>query len=156
MSSHTMISLKPQSVIRQIPWRLGSRSALGVVLILLAFSLVGGLYLTQASTLTATSYRIDELRVDLGHINNQNAALILEISEFEALSRVEKRALELGFQPANDVRYLRVVNYPVSADQLRGTTVSVENSVDAYVDDLEGPSWWVSAIDTVAGWVEAR
>jgi hypothetical protein len=151
-----MISLKPQNIIRQIPWRLGSRTALGVVLILMAFSLVGWLYLTQASAVTAASYHIDELRLGLGHINNQNAALILEISELEALSRVEKRALELGFQPANDVQYLSVANYPMPVDSPQETAVLVENSVDAYVDDVEGPNWWVSAVDTVAGWIESR
>src|SRR5687767_2174242 len=112
MSSQTMISLKPQNVIRQIPWRLDSRAALGFVLILITFSLVGWLYLTQASVVTTTSYRIDELRLELDHLKNQNAALILEIAELEALSRVEVRARELGFKPTTEIDYVSVPNYP--------------------------------------------
>ena len=72
MSSNTMINLRPQNVIRQLPWRLDSKAALGFLLILATFSLVGWLYLSQASAVTTTSYRIDELRQDLDHLKNQN------------------------------------------------------------------------------------
>ncbi len=158
MSSNIMVSLRPENVIRQIPWRLNSRTALGFVLILATFSLVGWLYLTQASAATATSYRIDEMRVELDHVNNQTAALILEIAELEALSRVEKRALELGFQPAGEFKYLAVSEYPVSPEMEEPVLGSspVENSVDAYVADVESPSWWVKKLDAFAEWVEGR
>ena len=92
MSSNTMISLRPRNVIRQLPWRLDSKAALGFLLILATFSLVGWLYLSQASAVTTTSYRIDELRKELDQLKNQNAALMLQIAELEALSRVETRA----------------------------------------------------------------
>jgi cell division protein FtsL len=158
MSSNAMISLRPENVIRHIPWRLGSKTALGFVLLLTLFSLVGWLYLTQASSVTATSYQIDELRMELDHIKNQNAALILEIAELEALSRVEKRALELGFQPANDVRYVHISDYPMpdeSEETIYGA-VPVEMSVDDYVDDVEGPGWWVEQLDMLAALIERR
>src|SRR5262245_49314290 len=116
MSSQTMISLKPQNIIRHIPWRLDSKAALGFVLILITFSLVGWLYLTQASAVTTTSYRIDEMRLELDQIKNQNATLILEIAELETLSRVEARARELGFEPTTAVHYLSVPNYPVAME----------------------------------------
>ena len=59
MSSNTMISLRPENVIRQLPWRLDSKTDLGFLLLLATFSLVGWLYLSQASAFTTTSYRID-------------------------------------------------------------------------------------------------
>lgn len=158
MSSNTMISLRPENVIRHIPWRLGSKTALGFVLLLTLFSLVGWLYLTQASSVTATSYQIDDLRMELDHIKNQNAALILEIAELEALSRVENRALELGFQPANEVRYIHISDYPMpddSEETIYGA-VPVEMSVDDYVDDVEGPGWWVEQLDMLASLIERR
>ena len=157
MSSNTIISLRPKNVIRQIPWRLDSNAALGFILILAAFSLVGWLYLTQASAVTTTSYRIDELRVELDQFKNQNAALILEIAELEAISRVETRARELGFAPATNIKYLSVSNYPVPAPQedisMPGA-VRVEYSVDAYVDELEEPGWLVEQLDTLAAWLD--
>jgi cell division protein FtsL len=154
MSSDTIISLRPENVIRHIPWRFTSKSALSYVLILAVLSLVGWVYLTQASAVTTTSYQVDELRMELDHIKNQNAALILEIAELEALARVEKRALELGFQPAADVNYIAVDNYPVpDGDVVVEDVIPVENSVEAYVDDVEDPAWLVEKLDDLAGWV---
>lgn len=158
MSSNIIVSLKPKNVIRHIPWQLNSRSALGLVLLLALVSLVGWLYVTQASAVTTTSYRIDELRMELGHVKNQNAALIMEIAQLEALSRVEKRALALGFQPVNDIRYVAVDSYPAappSTDTVYPAT-AVENSVDAYVADVEQPNWWLIQLDTVAEWITGR
>jgi len=81
----------------------------------------------------------------------------LEIAELQALSRVEKRALELGFQPTDEVRYLPINNFPVTADtrQLQDPP-AVENSVEAYVDDVEQPGWWVQKLDILAGWVASN
>lgn len=158
MSSNTIITLRPENVIRQIPWKFGSKTALGIILILAVFSLVGWLYLTNASTVTATSYRIDELRFELDHIRNQNAALILEIAELEALDRVETRAGELGFRAAKDIQYLSVENYPVAMEPVETSyqVVYVENSVDAYIDNVEQPSWWQEKLDALAAWLEGR
>jgi hypothetical protein len=157
MSSNTMISLRPENVIRQLPWRLDSKAALGFLLILAIFSLVGWLYLTQASAVTATSYRIDELRVELDQIKNQNAALILEIAELEALSRVKTRARELGFEPTTNVTYLPVSSYPMPLELDQNySNIPMENSVDAYVADVEQPNWWVEKLDAFAEWLEGR
>ena len=159
MSSQTMISLKPQNVIRQIPWRLDSRAALGFVLILITFSLVGWLYLTQASVVTTTSYRIDELRLELDHLKNQNAALILEIAELEALSRVEVRARELGFKPTTEIDYVSVPNYPLAEEEEAESTfhsTRADVAVEAYTADIEEPSWWVERLDVLAAWLEGE
>ncbi|MCB9078978.1 MAG: cell division protein FtsL [Anaerolineaceae bacterium] len=158
MSSNTMISLRPANVIRQIPWRLGSKTALGFILIIAIFSLVGWLYLTNASTVTATSYRIDELRFELDQLRNQNAALILEIAKLEALDRVEARATELGYRPIADVQYISVDNYPASSEPVESNyqVVYVENSVDAYIDDVAQPGWWQIKLDALVAWFEGR
>ena len=155
MSSNAMISLRPDNVIRQIPWRLDSKAALGFLLILATFSLVGWLYLTQASAVTTTSYRIDELRVELDQLKNQNATLVIEIAELEAISRVETRARKLGFAPATDIQYLAVKNYPspVEKEEPGFGMVRLEYNVDAYVTDVESPGWWVQKLDTFAAWL---
>lgn len=157
MSSNTIISLRPEIVIRQIPWRLGSKAALGFILILAIFSLVGWLYLTDASSVTATSYRIDELRLELDQIRNQNATLIMEVSKLQALSRVEARARELGFRPASEIEYVHVENYPLPSEvSTEPENVHAEHSVDAYRSELEEPAWWVEKLDVVAAWLDGR
>jgi len=118
MSSQTIHSiqtlLRPGSLAQSINWRLERKAALGMLLILITLSLIGWLYLTQASSLTTTSFQIEQLRAELGVLKQQNAQLELEIAEWEALPRIEQRAHELGFGPPSQVLYLPVPNYPVT------------------------------------------
>lgn len=155
MSSSTMISWRPENVIRHLPWRLDSKTALGFLLILATFSLVGWLYLTQASAVTTTTYRIDELRLELNQINNQNALLSLGIAQFESLSHIEKRALELGLRPTQNVRYLPVSNYPVSLDsEIPVYNIdTTETKITSDVPEFELSTWWVSILDGVTAWL---
>ena len=159
MSSNTMISLRPANVIRRLPWQIDSKAALGFLLILGTFSLVGWLYLTQASVVTTTSYRIDELRLELDQLKNQNAMLALEIAELEALPRVETRARELGLQPTTSVRFLPVSNYPLGAEEeiLAGkSAVYGREPLDMYPTEPVPSSWWVQLLDDFAAWLEGK
>jgi cell division protein FtsB len=118
MSSQTIHSiqtlLRPGSLAQSISWRLERKAALGILLMLITFSLIGWLYLTQASSITTTSFQIEQLRADLVMLKQVNAQLELEIAELEALPRIEQRASELGFSPPTQVIYLPVPNYPVT------------------------------------------
>lgn len=155
MSSNTMINWRPENVIRRLPWHLDSKTALGFILILVTFSLIGWLYLTQASAVTTTTYRIDELRLELDQLNNQNTALSLEIAQFESLSYVEKRALEMGLRPATDIRYLSVSNYPVlPEDEIVAYSVDVE-IVEATTEtpDFNVSTWTLDTLDVVTAWL---
>ena len=153
MSSQTIISLRPENVIRQLPWQLDSKAALGFLLILATFSLVGWLYLTQASAVTTTSYRIDELRLELDQLKNQNAALALEIAQLEALPRIEARARELEFEPTTNVLYLPVTDYPVSPAE-----ETLPNVELIYTHEVRtaSSSWWVAMLDNLAAWLEGN
>jgi cell division protein FtsL len=118
MSSETMHSiqtlLRPGTLTQGITWRLERKAALGMLLMLITFSLIGWLYLTQASSLTTTSFQIEQLRAELAELKQQNAQLELEMAEWEALPRIEQRARELGFGPPSQVNYLAVPNYPAT------------------------------------------
>lgn len=151
-----MISWRPENVIRHLPWRLDRQSAIGILLILTIFSLVGWLYLTQASAVTTTTYRIDELRLELDQIKNQNAALSLEIAQFESLARIETRSLELGLRPTASVRYLPVTNYPDTPSVERvdyyhlgqGHDIVGSNSAD-----FDFAAWWIATLDDITAWL---
>ncbi|MCK6628501.1 MAG: septum formation initiator family protein [Anaerolineae bacterium] len=158
MSSNILISLRPENVIRQLPWRVDSKAALGLLLLLAMFSLVGWLYLTQASAVTATSYRIDALRLELDQIKNQNAALTLEIAQLEALDRVEARARELGFGPTTDVRYIPVADYPLPPEPQKVVMGGQpgRNSFDSTGPEFNQTTWWTHILDNLAGWLEGR
>ena len=156
-SNTTIISFRPRHVIRQLPWRLDSKAALGFLLILATFSLVGWLYLTQASAVTTTTYRIDELRLELDRLRNENAALTLEIAQLEALAHVEKRAQDLGFTPTTNVRYLAVDNYPVSTEEepkmVAYSDITVQTRENGAEADQKQVRWWVNLLDRFTAWL---
>lgn len=156
-SNTTIISFRPRHVIRQLPWRLDSKAALGFLLILATFSLVGWLYLTQASAVTTTTYRIDELRLELDRLRNENAALTLEIAQLEALAHVEKRAQNLGFAPTTNVRYLVVDNYPISTEEepemAAYSDITVQTRDNGAEADQEQVRWWVNWLDRFTAWL---
>jgi hypothetical protein len=157
MSSNILISLRPENVIRQLPWRVDSKAALGFLLLLATFSLVGWLYLTQASAVTATSYRIDQLRLELDQIKNQNAALTLEIAQLEALDRIELRARKLGFAPTTNVRYLPVSNYPMPLEPEKPVLAGAPRSdFDSISVEFDAAAWWTNTLDNFAAWIEGR
>jgi cell division protein FtsL len=108
------ISFRPAEVIRRIPWSLDKKAALGLVLILITFSLVGWLYLGQASVITSSTLRIERMQQGIALVNQQNADLSLQIAELESLTRIEVRARELGYAPTDpaNLRYLPVNNFP--------------------------------------------
>jgi hypothetical protein len=116
MSSQTMhpiqTLLRPGSLAERITWRLERKAALGMLLILITVSLIGWLYLTQASSSATISFQIEQHRAELSKLDQQNAQLDLDIAEWEALPRIEQRARELGFAPRSQVLYLSVPNYP--------------------------------------------
>jgi hypothetical protein len=116
MSSQTIHSiqtlLRPGSLAQTINWRLERKAALGMMLILITLSLIGWLYLTQASSLTTTSFQIEQLRAELAALKQENAQSELEIAQWDTLPRIEERARELGFGPPSQVLYLPVPNYP--------------------------------------------
>jgi cell division protein FtsL len=91
---------------------LDARTAIGSLLIIILVSLLGWLYLTQASQATTTGYRIYELERERARLQRENAQLMLEIAELERLEKVEARARQLGFIPPEQVEYLVVTNYP--------------------------------------------
>jgi hypothetical protein len=105
--------LRPGSLTERIAWRIERKEALGVILVLFIFSLVGWLYLTQANTTAAANLRVEEYRHQITLLERQNAKLELEIAEWEALPRVEQRAREIGFGPPETSVYLSVPGLPV-------------------------------------------
>jgi cell division protein FtsB len=144
MSSQS-ISFRPAALIRQMPWSVDGKAAVGLLLLLVIFSLVGWLYLSQASYLTATAFRVEELRAELEAVQRTNAALGLEIAQLESLPRIEQRARELGFGPPEEVRYLVLTGLPATVNeyQMASTTPG------------EPPllSWWPTLIDQVSTWL---
>ena len=83
--------------IKKDPNKLQGRATVGMLIMLVVLSLLGWIYLTQASHVATTSRRIEELQIDKARLEQQNLELMVEIAELESVGRLAARAHELGF-----------------------------------------------------------
>jgi cell division protein FtsB len=143
---------------------LDARTAIGSLLILILVSLLGWLYLTQASQVTTTGYRIYELERERARFQRENAKLMLEIAELERLEVVEARARQLGFVPPDQVEYLVVADYPPdypSSGQLAATFGEEDLALDSPQQEKIGseargaalPGWWEKMVSQFNIWI---
>jgi hypothetical protein len=146
---------------------LDARTAIGSLLILILVSLLGWLYLTQASQVTTTGYRIYELERERAHTQRENAELMLEIAELERLEVVETRARQLGFVPPVQVEYLVVADYPQdhpSSEQLATIFGGEDFALDPpqqekTEDEAVGTAlagWWEKLVSQFTAWITVQ
>jgi len=77
------------------------RATLGLLLILLALSMLGWIYLSQASHVATTSRRVGALEAEKEDLQRIKMGLITQIAQAESVERLATRAQELGFVPAD-------------------------------------------------------
>ena len=123
--------------------KLRARSALGVVLILGMLSLLGWVYLTQASYVATTSRQLRQLEQQKEAIEQENWQTMVEIAELESVSRLASRAEELGFVMAfsDESEFLAMVDAPPAQARVAGTSGS-----SAY--------WWTSVTSQFTAWAQ--
>jgi cell division protein FtsB len=122
-------------------WKLQGRSALGVLLILTALSLLGWVYLTQASYVATTSRRVDKLEKEKARLEQENLQLMGQIAELESVGRLAARARELGFvlTAVNDAEFVAMVDGPL----MQTRTLSADSPV---------AQWWDSVTSQFTAW----
>ena len=118
----------------------GNRAMLGVLCILAAFGLLGWIYLSQASYVTMTSRRVQELEAEKVRLQEQNLQLMADIAELESVAHLATRSEALGFVsvPVNDAEFL-VIADPVDADMMLASTSPTD-------------SWWNRVADQFIAW----
>lgn len=91
-----------------------AQAALGWAVILVLMTLIGTIYLIQASHVAETGRRVQLLQINLGDLKRQNATLERSIAEGQALDQLQTAARQLGFVVAlpEDIEYVIVPNYP--------------------------------------------
>jgi hypothetical protein len=86
--------------IKRNPHKLEGRATAGMLIIFLVLSLVGWIYLTQASHVATTSRHNQELEAEKARLERENMELLVEIAKYESVGRLAARARELGFESA--------------------------------------------------------
>jgi hypothetical protein len=124
-------------------WKLQGRTALGILILMLSVSLLGWVYLTQASHVATTSRRVRQLEAEKARLAQDNLQLMAEIAELESVSRLATRAEELGFVMAH-------------ADQSEFVVMSAQPP--AVVASSRGGSpaelWWRNVSGQFTAWAQ--
>lgn len=131
-------------------WKMDARAAAGIMFILTLLSMIGWLYLTEASYTAATGYHLEMLRARRDQLRRQNAQLAYEVALLSSQSQVEKRARELNFAPASEVHYLAVADYPAREQKIAQNITASSSQVTG-----EEKSWWDSLMIQVVAWLES-
>jgi len=131
--------------IKESRWKLGGRAVGGMLLILLALSLLGWIYLTQASYVATTGRRIQELEADKIRLQQENLQLMAEIAELESVTRLATRARELGFTVA-------------SVEDSEFLVVADGSEVLAHAPDNGSPvtRWWDGVASQFTAWAQVE
>lgn len=124
--------------------RLGDRAMIGVLCILAAFALLGWIYLSQASNVAMTSRRVQDLEEQKSQLQEQNLELMVQIAEYESVSRLAERAEALGFVrlSLDEVEFLAVVE-PRDETAMLAATSSPQ-------------TWWAQVAAQFTTWAQTE
>jgi hypothetical protein len=98
---------------KSAPWRIEVQWAGSVSLAVIAFLMVGALYLTVSSETAVAGREIQDLNAAMIANQQTNTDLQTELAVLTSSSVMMERALELGFRPVapDEVEYLMVPGY---------------------------------------------
>jgi hypothetical protein len=138
--------------IKRDPNKLEGRATLGMLIMLVVLSLLGWIYLTQASHVATTGRRIEELQIDKARLEQQNLELRVEIAELESIGRLVARAHALGFtEVALDDADFVIAAVPEVAP------VSIARAQDDGGLDVRSQSSWLEDVAAqFAAWVQSE
>jgi hypothetical protein len=139
--------------VKRNPNKLAGRATSGMLIMLLVLSLLGWIYLTQASQVATTGRRIEKLQAKRAAIERENMVLAAEIAEWESIGSLMARAEKLGFEPVA----------PGSTEYVAGV---VPNTVEAPVEErsdqdvgggtpVQKASWLDSVLAQFPEWARA-
>lgn len=126
-------------------WKLESRATTGMLIILVVFSLLGWIYLTQASHVATTGRRVQQLEDEKARLQEGNLELMVEIARLESVTRLASRANELGFAVVlvEDAEFLFVADQSPDPDNLPN-------------DSSLAARWWDGIASQFAAWVRTE
>lgn len=137
--------------IKRDPNKLEGRATLGMLIMLVVLSLLGWIYLTQASQVATTSRRIEELQIDKARLEQQNLELSVEIASLESVGRLAARARELGFVALA----LEDADYVVAAMPEVAPVPIARSQENAAKDARSRASWLEGVAAQFTAWVQS-
>jgi len=128
-----------------------SRRWLYVVAMLVLLSLLGFLYLTQTSQVTIQIDEMQTLERQLHELKQANSELLLQIAQYEQLSRIQQEAKAMGFGKPQHIEYVQVlVDEPTP---LSGDATIHSGAAPSRIADSHLPDWWHRILRQFAAWI---
>lgn len=134
-----------------------------LVLVLFVVALLSGAsmaHLKLTSEATTISYHIGELERRKLELQSEKGQLLFEIAEATSLAKLQERARDMGFVPAQDIEYVPVAMQTSAVP----TTVPSDRATAERADQLPVQSgrgtaersiasgWWERFLDQFAAW----
>ena len=104
-----------RSTNKRLSWLTEAQAAVGWGIILVLVTILGTVYLNQASRTAVAGRRVQIRQNELDNVKRENAGLEKKIAEAQSLGRLQTQAQAMGFiqaQPEN-IEYLLIPDYPV-------------------------------------------
>jgi hypothetical protein len=124
-----------------------------MLIILAVLSLLGWIYLTQASYVATTSRQVQELEAEKARLQQENLELMAKIAEVESVDRLSVRARELGFVAVtpDDADFVAVVEVlPVEPSGTGLLDIGTPSSSEA----PQSARWLNGVTNQFAAWVQ--
>ncbi len=108
--------------VKKSRWKLESRATTVMLVVLGMLSLLGWIYLSQASYVATTSRHVQQLEAEKARLQQENLELMAEIAELESVTRLTARAREMGLVMVapEDVEFVVISDVPAGGDELAG------------------------------------
>jgi cell division protein FtsL len=87
-------------------FEMNRRTILYVSVVVALLVVLATLYLMLVSQTAARGRHIEQLREELAWLKKENEQLEVDIAKASSVSRLQRRAIELGFVPAEQVEFL--------------------------------------------------
>ncbi|MFQ6100576.1 MAG: hypothetical protein ACE5OS_05000 [Anaerolineae bacterium] len=91
-------------------FEMNSRTVLYLFTLVVVLTLVAALYLTLVSQTAARGRHIEQLRTELFRLRRENEQLEVEIAGESSIARLQERADDLGFGPAEQLEFLALAD----------------------------------------------
>ncbi len=84
---------------KQAPWRVQRQYVGAFLLAVIGISMIAALYLQVTARAAAAGREIQEMRVEITTVQRTNADLETQLADLTSNSKMESRALEMGYRP---------------------------------------------------------
>jgi cell division protein FtsL len=84
---------------KQAPWRVQRQYVGAFLLVVIGTSMIAALYLQVTAGAARAGREIQEMRFEITTIQRTNADLETQLADLTATSKMESRALEMGYRP---------------------------------------------------------